>query len=166
MAVIKNVDLMESYFFYWKATSEREKVGEPYIYTLADHPLMQPLYDESFSKESVRRALSAISNREIFSPNSQKEGRFWNNNMWMLEDLTVAEAMMAPIKVLSVEGISEIDGEVAFVPGHLETIYLDEKNKRVCINFFKIMMDHESGKMQIEGNPIETCVKQALLKLK
>lgn len=157
---------MESYFFYWKATSEREKVGEPYIYSLAEHPLMSTLYDGEFTTESVRRALSAISNREIFAPASKKEGRFWNNNMWMLEDLSNAEGMMAPVKVLSVAEFADLDGEIAFVPAHLETLYVDSANKRILINFFKLMTDMTTGQVTIEGKSLDAFVKEAVEQLR
>ena len=76
MAIKMNMEVMELMFYYWQATSEREKVGEAYLMTIADHENMQKIYTDEFKSESVRRALSAITNREIFSAESKKESRF------------------------------------------------------------------------------------------
>ena len=82
MAVKLNMEVMELMLYFWQATSDREKVGEPFIMSIADHALMKPVYTDEFHAESVRRALSAISNKEIFSGENKKESRFWNNTMW------------------------------------------------------------------------------------
>ena len=96
MAIKMNMEVMELMFYFWQATTDREKVGEPFIMTIADHEQMKPIYTEEFQPESVRRALSAISNREIFSADHKCESRFWNNNMWAMEDMGLMEEMMAP----------------------------------------------------------------------
>jgi len=31
-----NLDVVEAMLYYWQATSEKEKVGEPYILSIAD----------------------------------------------------------------------------------------------------------------------------------
>lgn len=169
MATIKKtMDLMESMFYYWKATSEKEKVGEKFIYTIADNEAMQVSYDTEFGRESVRKTLSALSNREIFSPACKKEGRFWNNNMWMMEDLSVAEAMMAPIKLLNLDHLvlpgNEVY-EVMFIPGHFDTFYMDVNKKCLVVNFFKIMVDFGSGVVNLDGQPLSEAIASKLVEL-
>lgn len=141
-----NLDLLESMLYYWKATSEREKVGEKYLFTICDHPNMKACYNDEFDAESVRKTLSAISNREIFKAASKKEGRFWNNNMWMLEDLDYTMTMLSPLKVLNLD--EEIKGiatkedietvNLVVIPGHMDIYYVDKATNTVYLNFFRI----------------------------
>ncbi|BEP27981.1 TDE2712 family protein [Helicovermis profundi] len=141
-----NLDLIESMLYYWKATSEKEKVGEKYIISIAEDNNMKQLFSEDFDSESVRRALSAISNREIFKPNSKKEGRFWNNNMWMLEDLEFTNMMVKPVKLLNLDSDKEKiptsknfeQIEVVFLPGHMDVSYMDKNLDKIFINFFRV----------------------------
>lgn len=156
-----NLEMIESMIYYWKATSEKEKVGEPYIYAVVSDPLMSPLYGADFSTEGARRALSAISNREIFKPVSKTEGRFWNNQMWMMEDLSVMEAMCAPLKKLNLNDLLpaldtslDIDQlEIVFLPGHLDTYY--KSGKRLFVNFFRLSGDLLGDRPEIEGMPLK-----------
>lgn len=142
-----NLDLLESMLYYWKATSEREKVGEQFLYTIADNDKMKACYSSEFNGESVRRALSAISNREIFRPESKKEGRFWNNNMWMLEDPEYTMTMLTPLKVLNLdEEIKKISTKndietvnLVIIPGHMDISYIDKSTSTVYINFFRVL---------------------------
>lgn len=142
------MDVIESMLYFWQATTDKEKVGEKYIYSIADREEMASLYDEEFDRESVRLVLSAISNREILNTNSKKARKFWNNNMWMMEDLDYTDMMVAPLKVLNVddaiEGLKSIETsyeilEVYFVPG-LHEEYQIIGNK-VFINFFRVKPD-------------------------
>src|SRR5699024_9819055 len=91
-----NLDVVEAMLYYWQAISEKEKVGEPYILSIADFPEMEYFYGEEFDKESVRKVLSAISNREMINSQSKKDRKYWNNNMWMLEDLEFTDMMVKP----------------------------------------------------------------------
>ena len=59
-------------------------------------------FDDEFTAESVRRALSAIKNREPFSGNKD-ERKFWNLNMWAMEDLELTASMITPIKQLNLD---------------------------------------------------------------
>jgi hypothetical protein len=153
-----NLDLLESMLYYWKATSEREKVGETFLYTIADNENMKACYSEEFSGESVRRALSAISNREIFRPESKKEGRFWNNNMWMLEDPEYTMTMLTPIKVLNLdEEIKAIstDKEIetvnlVIIPGHVDVSYINKDTNTIYINFFRVSPSMVDDSVTIE----------------
>lgn len=156
-----NLELMEMMHYFWKASSEREKVGEKYLFSVVSHPHMTCLYQADFDSEMARKVLSAISNREPYKPESKPSGRFWNNNMWMMEDLSVTDAMFAPIKQLNFDtfiGNPELskapkDLEIIFVPGHLETFY--QKEGKLYINFFKLMTDFVDASIHIENQTLE-----------
>lgn len=164
-----NSEVVEMMIFFWSSVAEREKVAEPYIISVAERNEMKLIYDEDFDDQAVRRVLSAISNRELLNGGSQKEKRFWNNNMWMMEDLGVMQAMVDPMKKLSFEsevndittksGTEEL--EIIFVPGTTET-YKIEKNKLI-INFFKIAVDVFSGTGEVTFN--EKPFKEGILEL-
>lgn len=150
----KNLNVIESMLYFWQATKEKEKVGESYLVTLSEYDEMKLLYNEEFNAESVRKSLSAISNREMLNGATQKERQFWNNNMWMLEDMGYLKMMVDPLKKLNLDSlverinskkeISQEEIEVVFIPANKEE-YLVKGNKLI-INFFKVtpdMMDEE-----------------------
>lgn len=154
-----NLDTMESMLYYWKATSEKEKVGESYLSTISDQPGMNSLYEDGFDQNSVRKVLSAISNREPLNEATKLERKFWNNNMWMLEDLEMTDSMMQPVKVLNLDDLkAELnskhedtryeDVEIIFVPG-LNDEYKIEGDKLI-INFFRIVPDlYGTGEVKV-----------------
>lgn len=72
MQLEMDLKVFETMVYFWMATSEREKVGERYLNDLAAMDDMQVLYGEEFTRESVRKILSAISNRELFRPENKK----------------------------------------------------------------------------------------------
>jgi len=156
-----NLEMIESMIYYWKATSEKQKVGEPFIIATVSSPLMKPLYGSDFTEESARKVLSAISNREIFKPETKAEGRFWNNQMWMMEDLGVMEAMAASVKTLNLdylvpaletdETIEQLD--VVFLPGHIDTVY--KAGNHLYVNFFKITGVIDGNGPEIEEMPLK-----------
>ncbi|GFN35576.1 TDE2712 family protein [Tepidimicrobium xylanilyticum] len=170
-----NLDVIEAMLYYWQATSEKEKVGESYILSIGDFPEMKYVYGDEFDKESVRKVLSAISNREILNSESKKERKFWNNNMWMLEDLEFTNMMIRPLKVLNlnqmVDRLNSLNPdkdfeqiEVIFVPGHMDE-YIIDKNKLV-INFFRVMPDlYEEGKVRIGDKDLLDYLEEKLVKL-
>jgi hypothetical protein len=170
-----NLDVVEAMLYYWQATSEREKVGESYILSIADFPEMKYLYGEGFDKESVRKVLSAISNREVLNSESKKDRKFWNNNMWMLEDLDFTNMMVKPLKVLNlnnlIDKLNSINGdfkheqiEVIFVPGHMDEYIIDDN--KLVINFFRVMPDlYEEGKVTIGGTLLQDYLEQKLVEL-
>ena len=101
----KNLNVIESMLYFWQATKEKEKVGENYLVTLSEYDEMKLLYSDDFDAESVRKSLSAISNREMLNGGTQKERQFWNNNMWMMEDMDYMRMMVNPLKKLSLDTI-------------------------------------------------------------
>ncbi|HUV85071.1 MAG TPA: hypothetical protein VMV86_05130 [Methanosarcinales archaeon] len=145
-----NLESVEAMLYFWQAVNDRENLSEAYIYDVAAMPSLKISYDNEFNEESVRRALSAIKNREVFSRNNQKEGRFYNNNLWMMEDLNYTGIMVAPVKKLNLDSLlvglnakypstkfEEL--EVLFVPLHVDEYFI--KDDKLVINFFKVKPD-------------------------
>lgn len=169
------MDVIESMLYFWQATNDKEKVGENYIYSIADREEMASLYGEEFDRESVRKVLSAISNREILNSHSKKERKFWNNNMWMMEDLEYTDMMIKPLKVLNLDDqITELEAvetpyetlELHFIPGlHEEYQIVDNK---IFINFFRVKPDlYEEDKVTVSETLLKDYVvdklKEAIL---
>lgn len=170
-----NLDVIEAMLYYWQSTSEKQKVGEPYIISIADRKEMEYLYGEEFDKDSVRRVLSAISNREVLNNATKAERKFWNNNMWMLEDLEFTNMMVQPVKVLNlsdmVDKLNSINSdteyeqiEVIFIPGHIDEYYID--GNKLIINFFRIMPSiYEEGKVNIGDKDFREYIEEKLIEL-
>jgi len=154
--------------YIWDSVAQREKVGESFLTEVADHENMKYLYDGDFTKESVRKVLSAISNRELLNKPTKKESKFWNNNMWMLEDLDFTNKMLAPVKTLNLDSIKDNltkdEYEVIFVPGHIDEFYID--GNKLIINFFKIMVNiFEENKITIAEKPFKEYIEEKLLNM-
>ena len=164
--IIKN-DILEIMLYIWDSVAQREKIGESFLTEVADHKDMQYLYGEDFTKESVRKVLSAISNRELINKPTKKESKFWNNNMWMLEDIVNMQAMIAPVKTLNLNDIAkkiDKDIEVIFVPGHIDDYHIVDN--KLIINFFKIMVDFiVQGKITIDGVPFKEYIEEKILSM-
>lgn len=156
-------------------TNDREKVGEAYINNIAEFPAMTYIYDEEFNKESVRKVLSAISNRELLNTSIKKERKFWNYNMWMLEDLEYTNMMIRPLKTLNLDAlISTLNHEypnsnhdvleVIFVPGHQDQYYIHEN--KLIINFFGVKPDlYEENRVTIGDTLLQDYIKDKLTTL-
>lgn len=142
-----NIQALESMLFIWASLKDREKLADEFYINLAASPEMAAAYDEDFDQNAFRRVLSAISNRELLSDASKKEKRFWNNNMWMMEDLGVTEMMLEPVKTMNLDArLSELPAtipyekmEVIFYPGTTELASL--QGDKLYINFFKIQVN-------------------------
>lgn len=96
-----NYEIIELMQYFWETTSSRGKVADSYFVEISQKEEMKPLYGDDFSPESFRSVLSAIMNRERLNNPSKKDSRFWNNNLWMMEDLDNMRAMLKPIKLLN-----------------------------------------------------------------
>jgi len=139
-----NLETIEAMLYFWQSTSEREKVSEKFINDVTNMTAFKIAYDEEFDAESVRKILSAVTNREPFSSKNRKEGRFWNNNLWMMEDLSYTDQMVQPLKKLNLDSIindlSRSDKyetiEVIFSPLHLDEYFISDN--KLVINFFKV----------------------------
>lgn len=163
MNVKINTEVLELFIYYWQATGDREKVSDIFLSELAERKELKVLFNDEFTSDSIRKVLSSITNREILSVKTKPEGRFWNNNMWVLEDLGIAMGMMTPIKQLNGEQFKEFvdkDLTINFIPGHLETYYWFEN--QLFINFFKLATDFETGNVKIEGKSLEEYIKELL----
>ncbi|MTI68866.1 MAG: hypothetical protein FH751_01255 [Firmicutes bacterium] len=169
-----NLDVIEGMIFYWQSTSEREKIGESYLNDISKKKEMKYIYDDEFNEESVRKVLSSISNREVFKGDNKKESRFWNYNMWVLEDMGLTDMMIQPVKKLNldhtVEMLNKLDGsdkyeeiEVIFVPGHFD-IYKIVDNKLI-INFFRVKADLYSDDVTIEDMDMVKYIEEKLKEL-
>jgi len=158
-----NFEAVEAMLYFWNSLKDKEKVPEKFIYDIAEMPGFKDAYDEEFGGESVRRALSAIKNREVFSSRTKQEARFWNNNLWMMEDLSYTESMVQPIKKLNLDGLEDIgiDAEVVFTPLHFDD-YVVKENKLI-INFFKIKQEH--GAAYINEDELKTFIRQKLTEI-
>ncbi len=168
-----NAKALETMLFIWASIKDKEKIRDSFLHELANEPEMAGAYDEDFKKESVVKVLSAISNRERLNGPIQKESRFWNYNMWMLEDPDMTQMMLKPIKQLNLDEFGKAgaadfpyeDVEVIFYPGHFPT-YKIIKNK-LFINFFAVKADIlDETKVLIEGKPLKEFIAEKLAEIK
>lgn len=168
-----NLEAVEAMLYFWQAASEKDNIAEKFFYDVAEMEALSCVYDEEFNAESVRRALSAIKNREPFVGN-KKELKFWNNNMWMMEDLEYTNAMVQPVKKLNldklvgkltqIEGANKYDElEVIFSPLHSDE-YIIKENKLV-VNFFRIRPDFVDNKIYIAEKEITEYIEEKLSEL-
>lgn len=165
-----NMDLIEAMLYFWQATNDREKVSEKYLNDVASMSGLTLIYDNEFNAESVRKVLSAITNREPFSPSNKKEGRFWNNNMWMMEDLGYTDLMIQPLKKLNLDDLIDKlqnekyeDLEIIISPMHLDE-YKTVDNKLI-LNFFRIKPSDTDDTISIDGKEIKEYIEEKLKKL-
>jgi len=170
-----NLESVEAMLYFWQAVNERENLSESYVYDIAAMPSLTIAYDSEFNEESVRRALSAIKNREIFSRNNQKEGRFYNNNLWMMEDLGYTNAMVMPIKRLNLDSLLEClnskytnskyeELEVIFAPLHVDEYFISDN--KLVVNFFRVKPDlMDENKTYIDEREIKQYVQDKLEEL-
>lgn len=164
---------IEMMLYYWQSIAEREKVGESYLREVADNEDMNYCYNTEFNPESVRKVLSAISNRELLNNATKAERKFWNCNMWMVEDLDNMNNMVKPVKLLNldylIEKLNENESkyeelEVHFIPGHEEEYII--KDNKLIINFFKIMINPMDSKdIKIVGKPFNEYIEEKLIEL-
>ncbi|AWZ49629.1 hypothetical protein [Hathewaya limosa] len=158
-----NLEAIEMMNYFWQAASDKENVSEEFFHEVGAMPAMTCIYDDEFNEESVRRTLSAIKNREPFTGN-KKEKRFWNYNMWIMEDMEYKDLMIQPVKKLNfdalVEKLQNVDGadkyeelEVIFSPMNLDE-YIIDKN-RLLINFFMVKPSDIEGDNTIYIKDVE-----------
>ncbi len=164
--------LLESMLFIWASLADREKIADSFLIDLANKPNMKAQYDEDMNEESVRRVLSAIANRERLNAPTKKESRFWNNNMWIMEDPLIPDSMLGPVKRLSAEALKEKVGdtgvqeaEIIFYPGTTEISFI--RGNKLYVNFFTIMADmfDETKEVTIDKMPLTDYLVQELKKL-
>lgn len=167
MKIIVDTKVLEGVLYIWASLSDREKIADSFLIELANSPRMKPQYDDEFNAESVRKVLSAIANREKLNNPTKKESRFWNNNLWMMEDPLIPDSMLGPVKRLSVRELQEMipgDGEkqIVFYPGTTEASFI--KGDTLYVNFFSIMADpfDDTKEPTIEGTPLREYLVERL----
>lgn len=162
-------ELLETMLYLWASLSERQKIQDRFLIEFAQHPDMQAQYDDDFGAESVRTVLSAIANRERINHPTQKESRFWNHNLWMMEDPLIPQSMLGPIKTLSAVTLKEAAKEtraeeaaVVFYPGTTETAFT--KGNTLYVNFFAVKADpfDETKEVTVEGTPLTAWLVEQL----
>lgn len=141
-----NLDVIEMMLFYWESVASKDKMSDEYFVEIAKKSEMQVLYNAEFSADSVRRVLSCISNREKLNSTSKEEFRFWSQNMRMIEDLRLLQAILYPVKHLNLSGITEKLStkdaiEVIFLP-FPDGDYMVCENK-IYFNFFSIIASYQ-----------------------
>ncbi len=155
-----NLKALETMLFIWATLRDKEKVSDMILIDLAKSDEMKAAYDEEFSTESVRKVLSAISNKELINSPIKKESRFWNYNMWMLEDEEMTNLMLAPIKTLNIDDIGG-DSEVVFFPGHLDLYKIIDG--KLYINFFLLKVDiYGDLSVTIEDKTIKEFIEEKI----
>lgn len=160
-----NVKALESMLFIWASIKDREKVSDLFLTDLAESPEMEGAIEEEFDKRSIVKVLSAISNRERLNAPTKKESRFWNYNMWMLEDPETTNNMLKPVKQLNLDDLADENTkegtEVIFFPGHFTTML--KKDNKLFINFFAIKTDmFDPSIVTIEDKPLKEFIKENL----
>lgn len=150
-----NLEAIEALHFFWIAASEKDHVDEKFFHDLGQMDAVKLIYDTDFDAESVRRSLSAIKNREPFTGN-KIERRFWNLNMWAMEDLELTASMISPIKKLNLDTyVEKLDAknsryetvEVYFSPIHDDEYRIIDN--KLLINFFRIRTSFMDDGVQI-----------------
>lgn len=143
--------------------------------SIAGKDAMKEVYDSEFGMESVRVVLSAISNRELLNSTNKKERRFWNNNMWMLEDMTLMQQMIAPLKKLNLDNVAkEINEskadfpyeeiEIVFFPGHMDANKIE--NNKLYLNFFLVKPDLFNEEVVLfEDKEVKDYIKNLILSM-
>ncbi|MDY0256420.1 hypothetical protein [Gudongella oleilytica] len=168
MANIKvRLDVIEFLIYFWETVSQKEKVADRFFHELADNPDMQFIYDDEFTKESVVKVLSAITNRELLNSPTKKESRFWSQNMRMIEDLDAMRTMVYPVKTLNMDHMKDKlqkDVEVVFLPDTMEEYRIT--GNTLVVNFFRIMPGMEGdGIVKIEGMDLVDYLDKKVLEI-
>ena len=161
------LDIIEFLIYFWESVSQKEKVADRFFHELADNQDMQLIYDDEFTKESVVKVLSAITNRELLNSPTKKESRFWSQNMRMIEDLDAMRSMVYPIKTLNMDHMKEKlqkDVEVVFLPDTMEEYRII--GNTLVINFFRIMPSIDGdGSVKIEGSDLISYLEKKVLEV-
>ncbi|WP_422486943.1 hypothetical protein [Gudongella sp. DL1XJH-153] len=166
-SITVSANTVEMMIFFWESVADREKVSDKYLMELAEHEDLSTLYDEEFSKDSFRKVLSAISNRELMNNPTKKESRFWNLNMWMLEDMDNMREMVKLVKTLNLDHLKDKlskDVKVIFIPGTTEEYKFD--GDKLIINFFKISINpYAETNVTISGKEFNTYIEEKVLEI-
>ncbi len=157
-----NYEVVEMMVFFWEQVADRAKVQDAYFVEMAEKPELAVIYSDEFTKDSFRKVLSAINNRELMSAPTKAESRFWNVNMWILEDLENMRNMISKVKKLNLDDVKTAeDVSLYFIPAHLEPCYTE--GNKLYVNFYKIMVDYmDPEKAKIDGVEFEEYVREKI----
>lgn len=150
-------EVVEMMVFFWEQVADRQKVQDEYMIKVAEMPALKPIYTDDFTPDSFRKVLSAISNRELMSGPTKMESKFWNLNMWILEDIEVMRAMIDKVKKLNLDDL-KTDKNLFFIVAP-DGFYI-ENGKDIAVNFFKIIVDYmDLEKATIDGKEFEEYIR-------
>lgn len=169
-SITLNLEAIEALHFFWIAANDKEQISEQFFHDIGEMKAMINMFDEDFNAESVRRALSAIKNREPFSGNKM-ERKFWNLNMWVMEDLELTASMITPLKKLNIDNLLDKvqkcensnnfeTVEVYFSPMHEEEYMI--KDNKLIINFFRIRTSFKNDDILIGDLEISAYIESKL----
>lgn len=165
-----NLEAIEALHFFWIAASEKDNVDEKFFHDLGEMDAVKLTFNDSFNAESVRRALSAIKNREPFS-GSKEERRFWNLNMWAMEDLELTASMITPIKQLNLDDMvakMPADAKYETIEVYFSPINDDEYriiDNKLLINFFRIRTSFVDESVTIADKALDAYIEEKLLEV-
>lgn len=165
-----NLEAIEAMNYFWHAAADKDHIEESFFNNVGELAAMQYAYEDEFDAESVRLVLSGIKNRELINGN-KKERKFWNYNMWVMEDFGYTQMMIDPCKKLNLDSLkAELDGvnnkgleelEVVFTMMY-DGVY-EIKNNKLIVNFFRVKPDDMDEKVTyIDGVEIKEFMKQKL----
>jgi len=161
MAVGINVKAVESMLVFWTMVNDRDKVSDRYIQDMAEMDEFKATFDDTFTAESFHKILSAVSNKELLNGMNKQEGRFWNYNLWMLEDMAFTQNMVEPWKTLNLDDLEGAGKqEVIVVPMNLQTGFRD--GDRLYINFFKTMNNEWEEHASVDGTELKEYIRTQL----
>lgn len=168
-----NLEAIEVMNYFWQAASEKENVSEQFFHDVGQMTAMTCIYNDEFDAESVRRVLSAIKNREPLTGN-QRERKFWNLNMWIMEDMEYKNAMITPVKQLNLDDlISKVNEvakdckyesiEVVFSPMFQEEYLI--KDAKLLINFFMVRPSDIGESFNIKDREVKEFIQEKIIEL-
>lgn len=141
---VLNLNILEAMNFFWTSIASKDKLPEKFIHDLSSDESFEMIYNEEFTQESVRRCLSALSNREPFSGN-KVEARFYSRNLMILEYIDSLDEKINAFKSLQIKEITNYLNdkiskdisklEIVVVPSPFETVQV--VNDTIILNFFK-----------------------------
>lgn len=158
MASIKtNLNGLEIMLFFWNSVKSKEKVNESFLNDICSMREFSFIYNEDFTSESLRRALSALNNKEPFSGN-KTERKFYSNNLMTLEYIDEVQPTIDAIKKLNLDKLAEKakeDIEIIIIPGISGSV--EKRDNILLVDFFKVKYA-ENG-LTMSGESLEDVLK-------
>jgi len=168
-----NLEAIEAMNYFWHAASDKDHIEESFFQNVGQMEAMKYIYDDEFNEESVRLVLSAIKNRELINGN-KKEMKFWNYNMWVMEDFEYTQMMVDPCKKLNLDflldEIQEYNNknyeEIEVVFSMMYDGVYEIKDNKLIVNFYRVKPDDlEEAKTYIDKVDIKEFMKDKIIEL-